>query len=73
MKTLKQEIKDLKVGQAKIFKINDEPKYITIRKSRSKGLEIIIGDGFKDEFVSYEEIRNNFKEFNFVSEYKIHY
>ena len=73
MKTLKQEIKDLKTGQEKIFKADHESEYITIRKSKLKGLEIIIDDGFNDEIVSFEEIRNNFKEFSFISENTIDY
>lgn len=73
MKTLKQEIKALKVGQEKIFKVDFENEYITIRKSKLKGLEIIINDGYKDYEVSYEEVKNNFTNFLFYQEFKIDY
>jgi len=36
MTTLKQEIKALKIGQEKIFKVDFESEYITIRKVRQK-------------------------------------
>ena len=68
MKTLKQEIKELKTGYEKIFKIDYEDIYITIRKSKLKGLEIFI-----EATISYEEIKNNFTEFSLYDESKIDY
>lgn len=73
MTTLKQEIKALKVGEEKIFKVDFESEYITIRKSKLKGLEIIINDGCDDYEISYEEVRNNFTNFSFYQESKIDY
>ncbi len=73
MRTIKQEIKALKVGEEKIFKVDYESEYITIRKSKLKGLEIIIDDGSDDYKISYEEVKNNFKNFSFYQESKIDY
>lgn len=75
MKTLKQEIKELKTGYEKIFKIDYEDEYITIRKSKLKGLEIFIYYAWHDESatISYEEIKNNFTEFSLYDESKIDY
>lgn len=68
MKTLKQEIKELKTGYEKIFKIDYEDIYITIRKSKLKGLEMFI-----EATISHEEIKNNFTEFSLYDESKIDY
>ena len=75
MKTLKQEIKELKTGYEKIFKVDYEDEYLTIRKSKLKGLEIFIHDSWHDESatISYEEIKNNFTEFSLYDESKIDY
>lgn len=73
MTTLKQEIKALKVGQEKIFKLSFESEYITIRKSKAKGLEIVLSYGGKDYELSYEEIKNNFKNFSLYDESQIDY
>lgn len=75
MKTLKQEIKDLKTGYEKIFKVDYEDEYITVRKSKLKGLEIYFYDGWADTAteISYEEIRNNFTEFSLYDQSKIDY
>ena len=75
MKTLKQEIKDLKIGYEKIFKIDYENEYIIIRKSKLKGLEIYIDDACCDEStaICYEEIKNNFTEFSLYDESKVDY
>jgi len=69
MKTLKQEIKDLKVGYEKIFKVDYEDEFITVRKSKLKGLEIYIND----TCITYEEIKNNFTEFSIYDQSKIDY
>ena len=73
MRTIKQEIKALKVGEEKVFKANVRSEDITIRKSKSKGLEIIINDGNDDYEVSYEEVGNNFTNFSFYQESRIDY
>jgi hypothetical protein len=73
MTTLKQEIKALKLGQEKIFKIDNESDYLTIRKSKAKGLEIILSHNEKDYQLSYEEIKNNFREFSLYDESQINY
>jgi len=73
MTTLKQEIKALKLGQEKIFKIDDESEYITIRKSKAKGLEIIVSYDEEDYELSYEEIKNNFRDFSLYNEFEIDY
>jgi hypothetical protein len=73
MKTLKQEIKALKLGQEKIFKVDDVSEYITIRKSKLKGLEIILSYDEKDYELSYEEIKNNFRDFSLYDESEINY
>ena len=73
MTTLKQEIKALKLGQEKIFKIDDDSDYITIRKSKAKGLEIILSHNEKDYQLSYEEIKNNFRDFSLYDESQINY
>lgn len=72
--TLKQEIKALKMGQEKIFKTFDN-EYITIRKTKTKGLEIYI-DVYYDKLdyaqsipLEYEELKDNFKEFELISTY----
>lgn len=73
MTTIKQEIKALKVGQEKIFKVDFESEYITIRKSKLKGLEIIIDDDTGAYQVSYEELKDNFTNFALYQETKIDY
>lgn len=73
MATIKQEIKALKMGQEKIFKIDFESEYITIRKSKLKGLEIIIDDDTGTYEVSYEELNDNFTNFTLYQENKIDY
>ena len=73
MKTIKQEIKALKVGQEKIFKECFENGYITIRKSKLKGLEIIIDDDTSTYEISYEGLPNNFTNFALYQETKIDY
>jgi thermostable 8-oxoguanine DNA glycosylase len=73
MTTLKQEIKALKVGQEKIFKIDNESEYITIRKSKTKGLEIIVSYDEEDYEVPYDRILNNFKGFSLYDESQIDY
>lgn len=75
MRTLKQEIKALKIGEEKIFKVDFESEYITIRKSKLKGLEIIINDDVKNDGyeVSYEEVRNNFTNYSLYQKSKIDY
>lgn len=75
MKTLKQEIKELKVGYEKIFKIDYENEYISVRKSKLKGLEIYVNYSWYGESVAitYEEIRNNFTAFSLYNESKIDY
>ena len=70
MRTIKQEIKALKMGQEKIFKADFESEYITIRKSNLKGLEIIIND---DNEATYEELKNNFRDFSLYNESEIDY
>ena len=71
--TLKQEIKALKIGEEKIFKVDFESEYITIRKSKLKGLEIIINGGYDDYEFSYEEVINNFNNYSLYQESKIDY
>lgn len=72
--TIKQEIKALKVGEEKIFKVHYASEYITIRKSKLKGLEIIIDDGYGVSYeISYEEVRNNFTDYSFYQGSKIDY
>lgn len=73
MRTIKQEIKALKVGEEKVFKVDFRSEYITIRKSKLKGLEIIINDGDDDYEISYEEVGNNFTNFSFYQESRIDY
>ena len=75
MKTLKQEIKELKTGYEKIFKVDYENEYIIVRKSKLKGLEIFIYVGWADDTIeiSYEEIKNNFTEFSLYDQSKIDY
>lgn len=73
MTTIKQEIKALKVGQEKIFKIDYESEYLTIRKSKAKGLEIIISYDEKDYELSYDYIVNNFRDFSLYNEFEIDY
>ena len=73
MSTLKQEIKALKVGQKKIFKVDYESEYITIIKSKAKGLEIILTYDNKDYEVPYDYIANNFRAFILYDESKIDY
>lgn len=73
MTTIKQEIKALKVGQEKIFKVDFESEYITIRKSKLKGLEIIIDDDTGTYQVSYEGLKDNFTEFSLYDQSKIDY
>ena len=73
MTTIKQEIKALKLGQEKIFKVDYESEYLTIRKSKAKGLEIILSYDEEDYPLSYEEIKNNFKNFSLYDEYQIDY
>ena len=75
MTTLKQEIKALKLGQEKIFKIDDVSEYLTIRKSKLKGLEIYLDDALceKSTVISYEEIKNNFRDFSLYDESEINY
>jgi len=74
MRTIKQEIKALKVGEEKIFKVDFESEYITIRKSKLKGLEIIINVDYEVDYeVSYEEVRNNFTNFSLYQESRIDY
>jgi tRNA/tmRNA/rRNA uracil-C5-methylase (TrmA/RlmC/RlmD family) len=77
MKTLKQEIKELKTGYEKIFKVDYENEYkkrkieyIVVRKSKLKGLEIYL---YTPTEISYEEIRNNFTEFSLYDQSKIDY
>ncbi len=75
MTTLKQEIKKLKTGYVKIFKVDYENEYIIVRKSKLKGLEIRFYNNWekKGTVVSYDEIRNNFTEFSLYAEAKIDY
>ncbi len=75
MKTLKQEIKELKTGYEKIFKVDYEDEYITVRKSKLKGLEIYVNNSWDDKTteISYEEIKNNFTEFSLYDQSKIDY
>lgn len=73
MTTIKQEIKALKLGQEKIFKIDDGNEYLTIRKSKAKGLEIILSHNEEDYQLSYEEIKNNFRDFSLYDESEIDY
>jgi len=73
MTTLKQEIKALKVGQEKIFKLGFESEYLTIRKSKAKGLEIILTYDENDYELQYDHIANNFKNFILYDESEIDY
>ena len=73
MTTLKQEIKALKLGQEKIFKIDNESEYLTIRKSKAKGLEIILSCDEKDYELSYDYMVNNFRDFSLYDESEIDY
>lgn len=73
MTTIKQEIKALKIGQEKIFKVNFESEYITIRKSKLKGLEIIINDDSGEYNIPYEGVINNFTNFTLYQETEIDY
>jgi len=73
MTTLKQEIKALKLGQEKIFKIDNESEYLTIRKSKVKGLEIIVSYDEKDYDLSYDCIADNFRDFSLYNESQIDY
>lgn len=73
MTTLKQEIKALKLGQKKIFKIDNESEYLTIRKSKAKGLEIILSCDEKDYELSYDYMVNNFRDFSLYDESEIDY
>lgn len=70
MRTIKQEIRALKIGEEKIFKVDFDNEYITIRKSKLKGLEIVINDDYE---VSYEEVRNNITNYSLINECKIDY
>ena len=71
--TLKQEIKALKMGQEKIFKVDFESEYITIRKSKLKGLEIFISDDCGDYEIGYDELIDGFTNFSLYQESKIDY
>jgi hypothetical protein len=73
MTTIKQEIKALKVGQEKIFKVDYESEYLTIRKSKAKGLEIILSCNGKDYELLHDDILNNFKSFSLYDESEIDY
>ena len=75
MRTLKQEIKDLKTGYEKIFKVDYEDEYIVVRKSKSKGLEIYVENSWDDTtaVIPYEAIKNNFTEFSLYDQSKIDY
>ena len=73
MRTLKQEIKALKIGEEKVFKVDFESEYITIRKSNLKGLEIIVSYNNDDYEVGYEEVSNNFTNYSLYQESKIDY
>ena len=73
MTTIKQEIKAVKVGQEKIFKLGFESEYLTIRKSKAKGLEIILTYDDIDYEVLYDYIPNNFKNFILYDESQIDY
>jgi len=75
MRTIKQEIKALKVGIEKIFKVDFESEYITIRKSNLKGLEIMINDDTQNDGyeIGFDELRNNFKDFSLYQETIIDY
>lgn len=74
MTTIKQEIKALKVGQEKIFKIEDGTiYYLTIRKSKAKGLEIILSYDENDYGLQYDHIVNNFRDFILYNEFEIDY
>ena len=73
MTTLKQEIKALKLGQEKIFKVDDGNEYLTVRKSKAKGLEIILSHYEKDYEISYDYIANNFRDFSLYDESEIDY
>ena len=65
MRTIKQEIKALKVGEEKILKVDFESEYITIRKSKLKGLEIFINDEISNygQEIDFAEIKNNFTDY----------
>lgn len=73
MKTLKQEIRELKMGYEKIFKIDYENYYIIANKSKANGLKIYFFDEWEDETRSatYEEIPNNYTEFSLYEHQKL--
>ncbi len=73
MTTIKQEIKAVKVGQEKVFEINDGINYLTVRKSKSKDLEIILTDDENDYELPYDYIANNFRNFSLYDESEIDY
>jgi len=75
MKTLKQEIKELKTGYEKIFKADNKNEYIIVRKSKLKGLEIYFYCGWADTTIeiSYKEIKNNATKFSLYDQSKIDY
>lgn len=73
MRTIKQEIKALKIGEEKVFKVDFESEYITIRKSKLKGLEIFISDGYDDYEIGYEDLIDGFTIFSLYQESKIDY
>lgn len=71
-KTLKQEIKALKNGQEKIFNLKRGRLYLTVRKTTSKGLQIIAHDNDYNLYIlPYEAIENNFKDFTHYDAYDI--
>lgn len=72
MTTIKQEIKAVKAGQEKIFKIDDN-EYLTVRKSKARGLEIILNYNGKDYEQQYGCIKNNFTGFSLYDESEIDY
>ena len=71
MTTLKQEIKKVKMNQEKIFKIDFETEYITARRTKKDGLQIIISDTYNDYNITYKEVKNNFKDFTLYSVYNL--
>ena len=75
MKTLKQEIKLLKVGEEKIFKVDFEDEYITARKSKLFGLQLFVGDATGEYCyeMCWDELRNNFKDFTVYDKSEIDY
>lgn len=73
--TIKQEIRKLKIGEEKTFKVDFVSGFITIRKSKLKGLEIIINDDASSDGIEieFEELKNNFRNFSLYKERKIDY